>query len=141
MCWDWRFIQDKIRQSCLRMVTFIFFSNPLPRGEYVNLACSSILLWSDGNIFSPVRYSYLSIFLDDNADIFIDSLLIPYCNFSYLIFSSIFVISFYILYILFYFFIFLIFFLQEFFLKRKGLSDWRVVSVIKKECGFSVDFL
>ena len=38
-------------------VVFIFFSNALPSGEYVNLACSIIPLWSDGNISSPVRYS------------------------------------------------------------------------------------
>ena len=30
---------------------FLYFSNVLPREEYVNIACSIILLWSDGNIY------------------------------------------------------------------------------------------
>ena len=63
----------------------------------VNLACSIILLWSDGNISSPARYSYLSIWLDNNTDIFYASLLISYCSFSSLISSSIVMINFYIL--------------------------------------------
>ena len=42
-------------------IAFIYFSNALPSGEHVNLACSIILLWSHGNISSPVRYTYLSI--------------------------------------------------------------------------------
>ena len=58
------------------LIVFICFSIALPRGEYVNLACSIILLWSDGNISSPVRYSYLSVLSDDNGDIFAASLLI-----------------------------------------------------------------
>ena len=40
-----------------------------------------------------VRYSYLSIFPDDNADIFAASLLILCCSFSSLILSSIIMIS------------------------------------------------
>ena len=69
----------------------------LPRGEYLNLACSIILLWSDFNVSSPVRYSYLSILPDDNADIFTASLLILYYSFSSLVLSSIIMINFYIL--------------------------------------------
>ena len=30
---------------------------------------------------------------------------------------------------------------MRFFLKRKGLSDDKIVSLIKKECGFPVHFL
>ena len=78
-------------------IVFICLSNALPRAEYVSFACSIILLWSDGNISSPVRYSYLSILPDDNADIFAASLLILYY-------------SFYIL-------------SKRFFLKREDLSD------------------
>ena len=52
-------------------------------------------------------------FSDDNADIFAASLLISYCNFSSLILSSIFMISFYTL-------------SKRFSLKRKELSDERV---------------
>ena len=36
-------------------IVFICFLNPLPSGEYVNLACFNILLLSDDNIFLPVR--------------------------------------------------------------------------------------
>ena len=66
-------------------MAFIYFSNVLPRGEYVNLASSIILLWSDGNIYSPVRYSYLLNLPDDNADIFAAYLLTSYCSFIFII--------------------------------------------------------
>ena len=97
-------------------MVFIYFSNVLPRGEYVNLASSIILLWSDGNIYSPVRYSYLLNLPDDNADIFAASLLISYCSFSSLILSSMVMIRFYIL-------------SKGCFLKREELFDGRVVSI------------
>ena len=60
----------------LQMFLFVF-SN----GEYVNLTSSVICLWLEGNISSPVKYSY-SIFPNYNADIFADnaSLLIFYYN-------------------------------------------------------------
>ena len=61
---------------------FICFSNAFLSGEYAHLAGLIILLWSDGNISSPVRYSYLSILPEDNADVFAASLLISYCKFS-----------------------------------------------------------
>ena len=89
--------------------------------------CSIICLWLEGNISSPVRYSYLSIFTDDNAGVFATYLLISYCNFSYVILSSIVMISLYIL--------------SEKFLKNKGLSDVTVASVTKKVYGSSVHFL
>ena len=92
-------------------IVFICVSNTLPKGEYVNLACSIILLWSDGNISS--------ILSDNNVDIFAASLLISYCSFSSLILSSIAIISFYIL-------------SKRFFLKHEQLSDARVVSINKK---------
>ena len=47
--------------------------------------CAKTPIYHTTNIYSPVRYSYLSIFPDDNADIFAASLLKPYCSFSYLI--------------------------------------------------------
>ena len=53
--------------------------------EYVNLACSIILLWWKGSVYSPVRYSYLLILPDDSANIFAASLLMSYRNFSSLI--------------------------------------------------------
>ena len=99
----------------------VCFSKAFPKGEYANLACSIICLWLEGNnnIFSPIRNSYLLIFPDDNADIFPSSLLISCCSFSYLILSSIVLISFYIL-------------SKTFFPKRKGSSDARVASITKK---------
>ena len=108
-------------------IVFICFSNALLRREYVKLACSIILLWSNGNIFSPVRYSHLSFLPADNAYIFAASLVILYCTFSSIILSSIAMISFYIV-------------SKRFFLKHEGLSDERVVSVTKKEYVFAVHF-
>ena len=58
------------------------------------------------------------MFADDKADIFAASLLILYCNFSYLMLLSIVMISFYI-------------FSERFFSKCKGLSDARVASITK----------
>ena len=72
---------------------------------------------------SPVRYSYLSIFPDDKADVLATSLLISHCSFSSLILSSIVMVSFHIL-------------SERFFLKCKGLSDVKEASVTKKEYGF-----
>ena len=68
------------------------------------------------------------MFPDDNADIFLASLLISHCSFSFLILSSIGMVSFYIL-------------TKRFFLKLEGLSDARVASITKKEYGFAVQFL
>ena len=70
----------------------------------------------------------LSIFPDDNADIFAASMLILNCSFLSLILSSIVMISFYFL-------------SERLFLKCKGLSDARVVSITKKEYVFEVHFL
>ena len=46
--------------------------------KIIHLAWSIISLWLEGNIYSPVRRSYLSIFLVENADILAASLLISY---------------------------------------------------------------
>ena len=89
----------------------------------INLAWSIILLWSEGNISLPVRYSYLSALLDDYVYIFYASLLMLYCNFSCLILSSIVIINFYII-------------SKRFFLRREELSDKRLVSVTKKRIMF-----
>ena len=92
-------VKDSFSSLCLTSCfpcssSAVFF----PRGIYVNLAYFIILLSSDGNIFSSVRYSYLSIFPHDNADIFAASLLISYFNFSSLILPSTVMINLYILY-------------------------------------------
>ena len=60
------------------------------------------------------------MFPDENANIFAASLLISYCSFSFLVLSPILLINFNIL-------------SKTFFLKCEGLSDARVVSVIKKK--------
>ena len=112
--------------------SFVFncfcFSYALPIGEYVNLACSIILVWSDCNIPLPVRYSYLSILAEEDTDIFAASLLITNYHFSCLILWPIVMINFYIL-------------SKRLFLKRGELSDAKVVSITKKEYGFAVHFL
>ena len=100
----------------------------MSRGAYVNLAFSITLPWSVGSTSSPLRYSYLSTFPDDNADIFVAALLISYCSFSSLVLSSSVIISFYIL-------------PKIFSLKHKRLSDARLASIIKEEYGFAVHFL
>ena len=72
---------------------------------------------------SPVTYSYLSILLDNKVHVFAASLSQSYCSFATVILSSIVMINFYIL-------------TKRLFLKRKGLSDARVLSLTKKEFVF-----
>ena len=102
------------------LFTFVFalqfFSKAFPNVEYENLPFSIICLWLEGNISSPVIYSYLSIFPDDNADTFAAFLLMLYYSFSSLIVSSVVMISFYIL-------------SKRFFLRRERLSDARVAGI------------
>ena len=78
---------------------------------------------TEGNISLPVRYSYLSVLLDDYVYIFYASLLMLYCNFSCLILSSVVIINFYII-------------SKRFFLRREELSDKRLVSITKKRIWF-----
>ena len=75
----------------------------------------------------PVRCLYLSIFSDDDADVLTASMLISYCSFPSLIFSSIAMTSFYIL-------------SKRFFLTRKVLPDPKVAFITKKQYGFAVHF-
>ena len=67
-----------------------------------------------------MRYLFLSISSNDNADIFATFLLILYCRFSFLVILSVVMISFYIL-------------SKRFHRKRKGLSDARAVSLTKRK--------
>ena len=60
-------------------IVFVCFSKTFSKRGYANLACSITFLWSRGIISSPVRYSYLSVFPDYNADIFAASLLALIC--------------------------------------------------------------
>ena len=73
----------------------VWFSKAVPKGEYANLADSTICLRLEDSISWPVRYSYLSIFPDGSTDIFAASLLISYSSFSSLILLSIVMISLY----------------------------------------------
>ena len=70
---------------------------------------------------------FTSILTDNIAHIFVVSL-ISYCNLSSLILSPIAMISFYIL-------------SKKLFIKRKGFSDARVISITKKDYVFPVHFL
>ena len=54
-----------------------------------NLACSIILIWSEGSISSFVSCYYLSILTDDNADLFAAFLLMLCSSFSCLVLSLI----------------------------------------------------
>ena len=101
-------------------IVFIYFSKGFPRREEVNLACFIIYFWLQGNISSPVRYSYLLILPDDKVKIFAASMLISYYRFSSLIWSSIYMI---ILHTYF----------KRCFLNLNGLSDVKVVSLPKKD--------
>ena len=114
--------------SSASLIVVICFWKAFPEGEWVNLGCSIIWLWSPVrycNVSSPVRYSYLSNLPDDNADIAV-SLLIFYCNFSSVILSSIVITIFYIL--------------SKRCLKHKGLSDARVLWISEREYDFAVLF-
>ena len=48
---------------------FVCFSNDLLNEQNVNLACYTILLWSEGHISSPMMYSYLSALPDNTVDV------------------------------------------------------------------------
>ena len=74
--------------------------------------CYHLTSINKDNIFSPVKFSYLSIFHDENDDIFVASLLILHCSILILIISSIFMVTFCIL-------------SKILHLKRKRLSDAR----------------
>ena len=105
---------------------------------YARADISIILLWSEGNISLPVRYSYLLNLLYHNSNVLcyfsvnfwflLIKFLFIFCSFSSLIFSSIIMIKFYIL-------------SKIFFFKREGSSDARVLSVTKNKYGFEVQFL
>ena len=84
-CFGFKSSRALICFSPLSSIVFICFSNGFPDAEWVNLACSIICCWLDGNIFLLVRYSYLSILPDDKADISAAFLLLSCCGFSCLI--------------------------------------------------------
>ena len=110
ICFNSSFLLEGFRDfqapTCFSFCLFKAF----PKVEYANLVSSIICLPLEGSISSPVRYSYLSIFPDENANTFAASLLISYCSFSSLMLSAVVVIS-------------LCIFSKNFFLKHKELSE------------------
>ena len=90
------------------------------------LTCS--IIWTDGNVYSSVKYSYSSILIHENADIFAAALLISHCSFSAKIVSSVVVITFSIL-------------SKTMHLKHGLLSAGKIVSFTKKKNGFAAHFL
>ena len=70
----------------------------------------------------------MSVFEDDNADVFAASLSISNCSFSSLNLPSISMTIFYIV-------------SGRFFLRRKVLSDARIIPITKKENSLTVHFL
>ena len=128
ICLSLSFLLERSRDSKAPTCFSVCFSKAFHKGEYANLARSIICLRQEGIIYLRVRYSYLTTFPDDNADIFATSLLISYCSFSSVILSSILITGFYIL-------------SKRFFLKRERLSDTRLASITKKEYSFTVHFL
>ena len=97
---------------------FLFDFSKLFLKEYVNAAYFTTLLSSDSHISSPVRYSYLSLFPDQNPDTFDASLLISYCSFPSQTLSSIDIISFYI-------------YSKRFSLRHEGFSSARITWIAK----------
>ena len=102
---------------------FLFVSKKLYQED--NFACSIICFWLDGNISSPIRYSYLSILHDDKIDILAASLLTSNCSYSSLIWFSIVMIFLYI-------------YFKRFSFNLKGLFDGKVVSLTKNDYGSAV---
>ena len=127
VCFNSSFILKRSRYFKAPTCFSGFFSKAFCKGEYASLFCSITCLWLEDNVSSLVIHSYLSIFPDDNADIFAASVLISHYSFWSLILSSIVIITFYII-------------SKRFFLKRKGLSDVRVASITKKNLVFQYIF-
>ena len=99
--------------------------NILPNGKYSNLVCSIVLGLRPKS--SPVNNSYLSKFLEDNADILAASLSKSYCGSFCLIF--LFKILIWSVTVLFYKVS------NKFFPNLKGLVDGNVVSIVQKVYG------
>ena len=70
--------------------------NASPRGKLINLGSCNSWLRSEGNIYSAVRFSYLSNLPDSNTDIFVSSFLILHHILSFLIFQLIAIDSFFL---------------------------------------------
>ena len=125
--YDSKIVKIQLITPCSTRVFFCFFCVFLKEWS-VNLTSSIALYRFGDNTSSRVRYSYLSILPNDNADLFVAALLMWYCNFSSLILSLMFMTtpskpS------------------NKFIKESRVLSDGRVVSVTKNEYGFALKFL
>ena len=69
-------LSEKLRDFKASLWVSDCFSKAFSKEECVNLTFSIIWLWPKGNVYSPVRNSYLLIFPDDIVDIFAASLFI-----------------------------------------------------------------
>ena len=74
ICLNSSFLLEGFRDYIAPNSFSVCFWKTFAKGEYANLACSIICPWLEVKIFLPVRYSYWSIFPDDNADVFAASL-------------------------------------------------------------------
>ena len=117
---DWDF---KIAKSLLVLFVgldffFYLFCECFSTRRTCRLTCS--IIWTDGNVYSSVKYSYSSILIHENADIFAAALLISHYSFSAKIVSSVVVITFSIL-------------SKTMHLKHGLLSAGKIVSFTKKK--------
>ena len=118
---DWDF---KIAKSLLVLFVgidfffFYLFFECFSTRRTCRLTCS--IIWTDGNVYSSVKYSYSSILIHENADIFAAALLISHYSFSAKIVSSVVVITFSIL-------------SKTMHLKHGLLSAGKIVSFTKKK--------
>ena len=117
---DWDF---KIAKSLLVLfvglyIFFYLFCVCFSTRRTCRLTCS--IIWTDGNVYSSVKYSYSSILIHENADIFAAALLISHYSFSAKIVSSVVVITFSIL-------------SKTMHLKHGLLSAGKIVSFTKKK--------
>ena len=125
---DWDF---KIAKSLLVLFVgldffFYLFCECFSTRRTCRLTCS--IICTDGNVYSSVKYSYSSILIHENADIFAAALLISHYSFSAKIVSSVVVITFSIL-------------SKTMHLKHGLLSAGKIVSFTKKKNGFAAHFL
>ena len=117
---DWDF---KIAKSLLVLFVgldffFYLFCECFSTRRTCRLTCS--IICTDGNVYSSVKYSYSSILIHENANIFAAALLISHYSFSAKIVSSVVVITFSIL-------------SKTMHLKHGLLSAGKIVSFTKKK--------
>ena len=111
---------------CWSRFFFYLFCECFSTRRTCRLTCS--IICTDGNVYSSVKYSYSSILIHENADIFAAALLISHYSFSAKIVSSVVVITFSIL-------------SKTMHLKHGLLSAGKIVSFTKKKWFCSTFFV